>query len=162
MALETIVWLPVLAILLAAVIEMGLLMTGAMHVAAASRLGAKLAAEDASLSPATTAAVATAIRTPINTYLESAGFGLNASAGVRVQHNIGGGGSSAAGTCPEQTTPPLPPGPDAMSPDRPNSVRVVVCVNATTVSPNLLQTFGYNLSGVTLELSTTYPYERLP
>lgn len=160
--LETIVWLPVLAIILAAVIEMGLLMTGAMHVAAASRLGAKLAAETAGLTPANTAATATTIRTTVDNYLENAGYGANASAGVRLQHNIGVGGSAEAGTCPEQTTPALPAGPNMAFPNRPNSVRVVVCVNATEVSPNLLQTFGFNISTTTLEVSTTYPYEHLP
>lgn len=163
--LETIVWLPVLAILLAAVIEMGLLMTGTMHVAAASRLGAKLAAETAGLSSATPVNATNAaivIRGSVNDYLENAGYGASASAGVRLQHNIGTGQSVENGTCPEQTTPALPPGPVVAFPNRPNSVRVVVCVNATEVSPNLLQTFGYNIATTTLELSTTYPYEQLP
>ncbi len=162
MTFETIVWLPVMAILLAAVIEMGLILTGSMHVAAASRLGAKLAAETPGLTPATTAATATAIRGPVDNYLENAGFGANASEGVRLQHNIGVGGSEEAGTCPEETSPPLPPGPNMAFPNRPNSVPVVVCVSATTVSPNLLQTFGFDTSGINLEISTTYPYEHLP
>ncbi len=160
--LEAIIWIPILAILLAAVIEMGLLLTGSMHVAAASRLGAKLAAETTPLTPANTAAVAMTIRGPIDDYFQNAGYGTTASAGVRLQHNIGAGGSAADGTCPAQTSPALPLPPSMAFPDRPYSVRVVVCVDATTVTPNLLTTFGFDISSVTLELATTYPYEHLP
>ncbi len=142
---------------------MGLLMTGSMHVAAASRLGAKLAAETPGLDASTTAATAMAIRGPVDDYLQNAGYGPEATEGVRLQHNIGmTGGSEASGTCPEQNTPALPAGPNMAFPNRPNSVRVVVCVNATTVAPNLLKTFGFDTSNTNLELSTTYPYERLP
>lgn len=161
--LEAIIWLPVLAILLAAVIEMGLIMSGAMHVAAASRLGAKLAAETAGLDSMNTAAVAAAIRGPIDDYFENAGFGANATRGVRLQHNIDGGGSEEDGICPEQLTPPLPDppvGPTFLN--RPYSVRVVVGIEATRAAPNILRTFGYDISNVTLELATTYPYEELP
>ena len=152
--LETIVWLPVLAILLAAVIEMGLIMTGTMHVAAATRLGAKLAAETAGLNavPATTTAAADAIKVSVDNYLENAGYGAGASEGVRLHHSVLGGDSqtSTGDTCPEPATPVLP---------SPNAVRLVVCVNVTTVAPNLLQTFGYDTTGITLEMFTTYPYE---
>lgn len=173
--LETIVWLPVLAILLAAVIEIGLILTGAMHVATASRLGAKLAAEDPRLTntvmvPMPQAAV-DEIAVAIDNYLENAGYGSSATEGVRLQYNTIGDGSSylsvvnSGGTCPEQNSPPFPllnNTPNDFDDDFPRAIRVVVCVNATTISPNLLSTFGFDTSSTTLELSTTYPYELLP
>ncbi len=157
--LETIVWLPVLAILLAAVIEMGLIMTGTMHVAAASRLGAKLAAETMGLSPATTIGTANDIKMSVDEYLQNAGYetisnGGVISAGVRLQHSVLGGDSdvSAGGTCPEFVPPDFPALPSG-------AVRVGVCVNVTEVSPNLLRTFGFDTTNVTIEMFTTYPYE---
>ena len=39
------------------------------------------------------------------------------------------------------------------------AVRVGVCVNVTEVSPNLLRTFGFDTTNVTIEMFTTYPYE---
>lgn len=153
MTLEAIIWLPVLLIILAAVIEMGLILTGSMHVAAASRLGAKLAAEEPLLAVGgNVVPVATSIRASIDTYLESAGYGANASEGVRLQTTLNGGESDVSGTCPEQNTPALPATP-------PDSVRVVVCVDVTKVTPNLLLTFGFDVSSLNLELSTTFPYE---
>lgn len=170
--LETIVWLPVLAILLAAVIEMGLLLTGSMHVAAASRLGAKLAAEDFRMTDMTmTQDVVDDVEVAVNNYLENAGYGTGAAAGVRLQYNTIGNGSTASsvvstgGTCPEVNTPAMPllnnlTG-DADD-DYPRSVRVVVCVAATDLSPNLLKSFGFDISTTTVELFTTYAYEYLP
>ncbi len=157
---EAIIWLPVLLIILAAVIEMGAILTGSMHVAAASRLGAKLAAEDPLLGVAGTpmvvaanvVTVATSIRARIDTYFESAGYGANASEGVRIQTTLNGGQSEASGTCPEQNSPALPATP-------PDSVRVVVCADVIKFSPNLLLTFGFDTSSLNLELSTTFPYE---
>ncbi|QDT32148.1 hypothetical protein Mal48_13900 [Thalassoglobus polymorphus] len=135
---------------------MGLIMTGSMHVAAASRLGAKLAAETVGLDASTTAATAVAIRGPVDDYLENAGYGPDATEGVRLQHNIGtNGGSAESGTCPEQNTPALPNPPTPA----PHAVRVVVCVALPTVSPNLLKTFGFNTENLNLELATTHPYE---
>lgn len=151
-ALETLIWLPVILIVLAAVIEMGLLLTGAMHVEAASRLGAKLAAETVGLSPATSAATAMTIRNSVDNYLENAGFGGGASVGVRLQHNVMGGASVEDGSCPPVAVPPLPPSPPA-------SVRVVVCVAAPTLAPNILKTFGFDTATCTVEVQTTFPYE---
>lgn len=151
--LEAIIWLPVLVIVLLAVVEMGLIMVGAMHVAAASRLGAKIAAESPNLDT-TTVAVAANVRSAVDTYFESAGYGTTASAGVRIQHNIGGGGSVEDGTCPEKNDPPLP---SILLPTR--AVRVVVCLPVTVAAPNMLQTFGFNTASMTLDQFTTYPYE---
>lgn len=166
--LETIVWLPVLAILLAAVIEMGLIMTGTMHVAAATRLGAKLAAETPNLSAANDDTAAANIKTSIDNYFENAGYGANASAGVRLQHTVGNVAgqrrfSGVSGTCPEINSPlfPMPRGNEVMPGVNPNSVRVVVCIEIPKVAPNVLKTFGFDTTGMTLEMFTTFPYENL-
>ena len=157
-ALEAIIWLPVLLIMLLTIVEMGLLIVGTMHVSMASRVAAHQASETPGLTPATTAAVAMAVRQQVDLYFENAGYGANASAGVRVQHNIAGGGSAANGECDEDNTPPLPP---ATAPTT-RAVKVVVCADATTLAPNCLISFGFDLTPCTVSVATVYPYEELP
>ena len=99
--LEAIIWLPIMLIMLLSIVEMGLLIVGTMHVSAASRLAAHEVAETPGLTVANTAAVAASVRQHVDLYLENAGYDPNSSAGVRIQHNIGGTGSGVSGSCPE-------------------------------------------------------------
>jgi Flp pilus assembly protein TadG len=148
---ELIVTLPILVIFLAAVIEFGLILANTKQVALASRLGAKIAAESG--APFNSGTLA-AIRTAVDRQLEAAGFGAAASAGVTLQHNVAGGGSSpqVSGDCPAPSSPPLPA-------DGSGSVRVTVCVELSKLTPDLLSSFGFSIAGKFVESTTTYPYE---
>ncbi len=147
--LELILSLPLLVIFLGAVTEFGLILANMKQVKFASRTGAKVAAETTGLNPANTAMVVATIRTVVDRQLETAGFGANASAGVRLQHTVGGIGSAESGTCAEQNIPAIPA----------DSVRVVVCVELSTLTPDFLSSFGFSVAGRRVELSTTYSYE---
>ncbi|WP_166823262.1 TadE/TadG family type IV pilus assembly protein [Thalassoroseus pseudoceratinae] len=146
---ELLMSLPILMIFLAAVIEFGLILANMKQVKLASRTGAKVAAETTGLNSGNTATVASTLRAIVDEQLETAGFGANASAGVRLQHTVAGNGSAADGTCPEQNDPAIPT----------DSVRVTVCVELSTLTPDLLGTFGFTIAGRRVELSTTFPYE---
>jgi Flp pilus assembly protein TadG len=147
--LELILGLPVLVIVLLIVVELGLIMGNSKHVAAASREGAKLAAEAATLNPGNTAAVTAMIRVAIDRRLASAGLGNAATRGVTLRHTVGGGGSATSGSCPDPVVPVLPN----------DAVRVTVCVEMTRLSPNLLSIFGFDLTGRVVRSTTTYDYE---
>ncbi len=145
--LELIVTLPALLIVALAIIEFGLIQHGQKHVASASAFGAKIAAETAGLTTATTAATRAAIEAEINTHFDVAGYG-NVT-GITLRHNVGGGGVSSSGNCPDPVTPALPT----------NSVRVSVCVKFTDLSPDLMASFGLNLGNRIAVFTTTFPYE---
>ncbi len=147
---ELILGMPILFISLLVVAEFGMVMANLKQVALASREGAKIAAETAGLSTATTSATAAAIRSAVDDRLESAKFGPNATVGVRLDHTVSGGGSDEDGTCPSPTGPALPS----------DAVRVTVCVKLTKLTPNLLAVFGFNISARTVEQTTTLDYER--
>lgn len=156
--LEAILWLPVLLIMLLSIVEMGLLLVGTMHVSMASRVAAHEVAETPGLDAASTAAVAANVRQIVDAYLENAGYGPTASAGVRIQHNIGAGGSAVDGTCDADNDPLLPP----VTVDSTRAIKVVVCAEATTLSPNCLFVFGFDIAPCTVSVATTFPYEELP
>ena len=148
--MELILTFPVILIVMAGIIEFALIFGNMQQVALASRVGAKIAAESATLNAGT----ATDIRTAADRQLHTAGFSSNASGGVRLQHNAGGGsGDFENGTC---TVPTFLP---ALPTDGNGSVRVTVCVPLDELSPDLLSSFGFSISGHTVEMTTTYPYE---
>lgn len=152
---ETIIWLPVLLIVLLSIVEFGSIMLGISQVEAAARFAAAYAADDPNgnlMNDSTMASAADAmeIRGEVDEVLETAGFGTAATQGVRFRENVGespGDGSTAVdGTCDPD---PLP---------MPNdSVRVTVCVPLTSVSPDLLSSFGFSLSGRFIEATATEP-----
>lgn len=149
---ELIVTTPILLIFLAAVIEFGLILANTKQVALASRVGAKVAAEDSRL-PGSTSDVNDDVETAVNRQLQAAGFGASGTSGVTLRHNVGGGSvSDTNGTCADPTSPALPT-------DGSGSVRVTVCVELSKLTPDLLSMFGFSTSGKTVEVTTTYPYE---
>ncbi|MEW4487193.1 TadE family protein [Thalassoglobus sp. JC818] len=153
-ALEAIVWLPILLIVLFSIVEMGLMLVGVMHASMASRIAAREASIVPGLASASTSQVADDLRETVDLYFENAGYGPNASRGLRLQHTAGAGGSSASGECEEENDPPLP---NIVS-GAPRSVRVVVCIPAEVVSPNCLAQFGFDLSNCWIHGVTTFPY----
>ncbi|MCO6457526.1 MAG: pilus assembly protein [Pirellulaceae bacterium] len=145
MLLELILTLPIVLIALLAVVEFGLIQANLKQVALASREGARLAAETFPLNPATTSV----IRGEVDRRLESAGFGPAATLGITIQETAFGGGPYTDGTCSVPVAPPMPLG----------AVRVTVCVPLDLLTPNLLQAFGYDITGLVAEHTTTYRHE---
>ena len=156
--LELLLNLPVWIICLAATIEFGLLVVNQQHLSQAARVGA----EEASLIPG----LPTSGNTPadvvdaVTRELRSIGI-LGASqspCNVVLQHNRGGSGvtlESAEPTC----TPSY-----AGLPAFPSSgtyVRVVVYVKMNQMTPNLLGTLGFDISGRFVRLAATYHYQSL-
>jgi Tfp pilus assembly protein PilW len=134
---ELIIALPIVMIFLAAVIQFALIKINIQHVSMASRIGAKRAAagDNAAL-----------VKTAVDRYLDHAGFGAGASAGVTVRDS-GAVSDSTSGTCtsiPAFTT-------------LITSSKVRVCLNLNQLTPNLLDVFGYDITGKTFQIDTTFP-----
>lgn len=151
---EFILTFPIFLVFLAAVIEFALIIDASQQVAQAARLGAKIAAEtvhlgDVIFDPPITGDTATAIRAAVDRELENAGFGANASQGVTLRHTVGTTNFATDGYAPDPTLPAMPT----------NAVRVSVSVPLGKVTPNLLQTFGFNTDQKTIDITTTFPYE---
>lgn len=160
--LEVIVLFPVIAILLASVIEFGLLLSGIKHVQASSRAGAKVASELAVGSLATGGAT---VQTTVDRVLSSAGFSSCQVILEYITSNANctgapGSGTSTAGSCTGCSAPAgsLPTIADVPG----GSVRVTVCVDADQLTPDLLSTFGFDISSKLITVSTTLPYENCP
>ena len=153
-ALEAIVWLPILLIVLFSIVEMGLMLVGVMHVSMASRIAAREASIVPGMASAATSQIADDLRETVDLYFENAGYGPSASLGLRVQHTVGAGGTFVSGECEAKSDPSLP---DIAS-GAPRAVRVVVCVPAEVVSPNCLAQFGFDLSNSRIHGVTTFPY----
>ncbi len=168
MILEVIVLFPVIVILLAAVIEFGLLLSGIKHVQASSRAGAKIASElaTADLTAVPTTNNVDAVQATVDQVLSSAGFN---SCQVILEYLVpttmctgvaSGSGTQTAGSCtgcnaPSVSLPTLANVPGG-------SVRVTVCVDADQLTPDLLSTFGFDISSKVISTSTTLPYENCP
>lgn len=146
---ELLIAFPILFIALLVVVEFGVMMANLKQVASAARDGARLAAQTAGLAPATTAATAAAVRTLVDNRLESAGFGTNASTGVTLRHTVSGGGVATDGTCNDPLNPVMP---------ATDAVRVTVRVDLTTFTPNLLASFGFDLTSRFSEHTATFEY----
>ena len=158
--LELILVLPILLILMLAVVEFGLIYQSIHHVVYSSRIGAKLAAEQstANLGDYNKSMGVSALREEIDEYLTAAGFNT-VSCQVTLQHNV------AAASDPTQLNPdPTPAGCDCVAPINnfpvgQEFVRVTVCVPTDGNVPNLLSTFGFDISDCELEGTTTFIFE---
>jgi|GEM_PF-1439479 len=160
--LEVIVLFPVIVILLAAVIEFGLLLSGIKHVQASSRAGAKVASE---LAVGSLASGGSTVQTTVDRVLSSGGY---SSCQVILEYvttnatctGAPGSGTSTAGSCtgcnaPASSLPTIADVPGG-------SIRVTVCVDADQLTPDLLSTFGFDISSKIITASTTLPYENCP
>lgn len=160
--LEVIVLFPVIVILLASVIEFGLLLSGIKHVQASSRAGAKVASE---LAVGSLSSGGSTVQTTVDRVLSSSGF---SSCQVTLEYitsnsnctGAPGSGTSTAGSCtgcnaPSTSLPTIADVPGG-------SVRVTVCVDADQLTPDLLSTFGFDISSKLITASTTLPYENCP
>jgi Flp pilus assembly protein TadG len=146
--LELLLSLPIWLIGLLAVIEFGNLFSNLQQVALASRVGAEVAARTPAL--ASGGSIPSTVLTAINDQLAAANI---TPSEVILEHNAGGtyaklvdGDSSFAG--PSQQTLPAAG----------TYVRVTVCVPATGLTPNVLQSFGFDAHAWDVGESTTFQY----
>jgi Flp pilus assembly protein TadG len=165
--LELIVVTPIIAIMLSACVEFGIILSSLEHVTAAARAGAKVAAELSTVD-LRTAVAANDVQAAVDQVLGSAGM---VSCMVILEHNpvcVGAAAMKTAGACAGCAAPAtaLPAaGAAAVIPG--GSIRVTVCLEASAVAnqdnfPNLLSTFGYDLTGQIISESITLPYENCP
>lgn len=145
-----IVFTPVLLIFLTSTVEFGQIMSGLKVVELASRMAAKTAAESPQADLISGAALASVESTADSTL---AGYGMT-SCRVILEHTLGGAGTFNTGTCPcsAPVTPTLPVSASG-------SVRVTVCVEASELTPDLLSTLGFTVSGKHGQQSTVLPIE---
>ncbi len=161
--LELIVVTPIIAIMLSAVVEFGVLLASLENVSASVRAGAKVASElsTAELASAMTADNVDKVQAAVDRVLDSAGM---VSCMVILEHNPNCAGLVAAtkttGVCAGCAAPAAALPGTGVIPG--GAVRVTVCVDAATAAPNLLSTFGYDLSGTVISEAITLPYENCP
>lgn len=162
--LELIVVTPIIAIMLSAAVEFGILLASLEHVSASARAGAKVASElsTVQLASANPADNIDMVRAAVDNVLGSAGM---TSCMVILESNP----DCAAGLPAATTTAGACAGCAAPVTALPGTgtipggvVRVTVCVDAATAAPNLLLTFGYDLTGLVISESITLPYENCP
>lgn len=152
---------PVLLVFLAAVIEFGLVLGHWKYVEYSARMGAKVAAElsNADLSSGTDADNVDEVRTAVDRVL--AGVGMS-SCQVILEHNADcvtpTPDTKDSGAC-SPCSAPAASLPDNTTEVPGGVVRVTVCVPMTDLSPDLLSTLGFSLSGRVARASTTFPYE---
>ena len=158
--LELILTFPIWLIFLLAIIEFGELYANRQQVALASRVGAEEASETAGLPLTDGDPVPANVLHKINQQL--AGSGIT-SCGVILEHNAvpSPPGTPPAPvtlisgdcTCPREITPPPPSR---------HYTRVTVIVPMTQATPNLLGTFGFDVSDRFLQHTTTFRHELSP
>ncbi|WP_315850674.1 TadE/TadG family type IV pilus assembly protein [Thalassoglobus polymorphus] len=169
--LETILVLPILFICLLAIIEFGILFQVSQQVSFASRVGVKLAAEssrtsaenpwlenfnDESAMPGPP--FGESLKERVDELL--ANGSLSESCQVIMEHNVAGVMNTV------QVYPAVAPAGCVCEPQggglplTNEHVRVTVCVPFSGNVPNLLATFGLDLSDVTISHSTVFRYER--
>jgi hypothetical protein len=156
MVLEFILVFPFVLLAVIAVVEFGLMFGNAKHVPAASRTGAKLAAQSGTLDAATVAA----IKTEVDRQLVSAGF-VFGSTEVVLQHNVGSATTvviSSLGGSGSGNFQMLPALPDSTVVPK-GCVRVTVNVSTAAYTPDLLSAFGISVQDQDTSASTTFAYE---
>ncbi len=166
-ALELIFWLPIQVICIMAIIEFAIIMQVNRQVAFASQFGAKLSSEITRSTAAATnlgnfnfSGTPNNLKSQIDTYL--ANHGLTNSCEVRLEHNACVANQSQV----YNTAVPCPCGPSGPAvlpagepPAGEAYVRVTVAVQLLNNVPNVLSTFGFDVTNYTIEHSTTFRVE---
>lgn len=160
---ELLLAFPILLIVLAAVIEFGLIYAVNQKVAYASRFGAKLASEEprTTLNDFNLPAGGSRLRTAVNRFLSTAELPTGACT-VILEHNACLANQTQTDTdgsgcnCGAPAAP-LPAGPPPAG--NPEYVRVTVCVPLIGNVPDLVSSFGFSVAGFTIEHSTVFRYE---
>jgi hypothetical protein len=158
--LELILCLPVWLIVLAAGVEFGLLMSRLQQVALAARVGAMEAAQTEGLDGFT--GFPEDVAAAVDRQLQSAKRQENKIEYCRLilEHNVGTAQHSPL-TQDGNTSCTCNAIPDAQMPFPAcgDYVRVTVCVRMTELTPNLLSTFGLDISQKIVQHTATYRYE---
>ncbi len=149
--LELILTLPIWLIALLAIVEFGEVYANRQQVALASRVGAEEASETDHLSTTDSGdPVPTDVINAINDQLASSNISF---CKVVLEHNVGSYHTNLqAGSC-------NCPVPNTPLPDDGQYVRVTVFTEMTQVTPNLLRTFGFDVSDRVIHHTTTFRYE---
>jgi Flp pilus assembly protein TadG len=162
--LELILWLPIVMATVLAAIEFGLILVNFKHVQFASRVGAKVAAEEFAGNLTTSIS---AVNLKVNKALSAMGM---TNCKVILEQNVplivGMSGcvtnntQQSTGVCtncgPPSTTLPAAGTPSAVPG---GTVRVTVCVELSQLTPDLLSSFGFSTTGKVVNASTAYPYK---
>ncbi len=150
---ELMIALPILVIALFAIIEFGLWMSGKQRLEMAARIAAEAASKSASIERLSSLD-GTEIKTKIYRYLENGGIPTE-NVQVALMHNVGN--ESIVVDPPDGTLI----GMDLSEPPQVDCeyVRVVVSIPTNDITPNLLELFLLDVSGLTTTHSKTYRYE---
>jgi len=162
--LELIIVLPVLVIAIFAIVQFAILRSSQQQVEYASHLGAKMASENTSLAAAT--AVPPEITEAILRHLLRANINTTdpTSYSIFIEHNL----IDDDGVNPPVNRSPLTEGqlncPVRTEPTTPtlrDYVRVTVCLDIVKgeLTPNLLRTLGFDITGRTAQQTTTLRFE---
>jgi hypothetical protein len=151
-SLELLLVLPIMLLILLAVIQFGLFLSGLQQLYMASRVGGLEAARTADLASFNT--VPPNVMEIIQKQLDTAGIELEQ---VRLEHNLNGG--STVLVAPGDTDDCGPPREVGPNPPR-EYVRVTVCVKLTEVMPNGLAALGFGLAdNQVAKTSVLYRYD---
>ncbi len=161
LTVELVLTLPIFLILLVAIVQFGLYHVRMQHVALASRIGAKQAAQTPDLQ--SYSSVPGNVISAIGAELQTTGITQFC---VRLAHNVGSttvvlwdppGGCPF---CPTGGCTCCPTSPFSSSPySGTKYVRLTVCVPLTELMPNVLKIFGFDLTGQTTAFTTVFQYE---
>ena len=167
--LELILWLPIMVIVLMAIIEFSIILQVNRQVAFASRFGAKLASEisraqavSPNLGTFNLTATANNLKSRIDILLGNAG--LTASCQVLLEHNTCVPTTSQSdpvgAPCACGASPTILAAGETVAPFANEAyVKVTVCVPLLNNVPNVLSTFGFDVTGKTIEHSTVFRIE---
>lgn len=153
---EFLLILPILLLVLLIVIEFGMYFANKQQVALACRVGAEATARTAGLPNG--GQIPSNIIQAVSSQLASSGITY---AAIFLQHNSGGSPYTLTepSSPPAGCSAPAAPLPPASPPDHGRiSVRVTVCVPMTSLAPNVLKMFGFDLTGRYTSCSTTFRY----
>ena len=150
--LEVILVTPVIVTMLFAVVEFGLLYANLQYLPLASRVGAKVAAEQPGGIAATiTQDTLTKVTSAVETVLSNVGI---TDCKVVIENSNGGEVKSPpVGGCECMTPPAAPPSSTV------DGVRVTVCVELAELTLDLLSSVGFTCGAEVGRASTTLPYE---
>jgi Flp pilus assembly protein TadG len=162
--LELLLVMPILIIAIMAIVEFGLLYSNQQNVEMASRAGVQIASRLTTLSIVNNDPVPASVVTAVADELEKIGV---TDYRIILEHNIDFTTNPSGTITPVELVSAtagapancLPTSTIAMSPNR-RYVRVTVCINTTDLTPNLLQTFGFDLDERISQQSTTRRYAR--
>jgi len=150
--LELLLALPVLIIGVLAIVEFGLLRANQQQLEYASRVGANIAVDDPNPT-------VTDIDSAVRAHLQEAGIDT-ADANIRItlqENTTGATIETTAGTLNCTVAGSVPAAPAGQE-----FVRVTVCLDIveSQMTPNLLQTLGFDIAGWQMQQTTTLRYER--